>query len=83
MAQLTFAVVSEDAGFGATAAERLASTGHVDVSSIVSDPDELLQALAARRPDALLADLGSDPEYVLDLLGKIPAPRPIRMQPDL
>lgn len=77
MAQLSFAVVSEDAGFGATAAEQLASTGHVDVSSIVSDPDDLLQELATGRPDALLADLGTDPEYVLDLLGRIPAPRPV------
>lgn len=77
MAQLTFAVVSEDSAFGATAAEQLTSTGHVDVASIVSDPDELLPAVAASRPDALLADLGCDPEYLLDLLGRIPAPRPI------
>ncbi|MEN8185047.1 MAG: cellulose synthase operon protein YhjQ/BcsQ [Myxococcota bacterium] len=77
MAHLRFAVASEDAGFGATVAEQLASTGHVEVSSIISDPDELLEALASGRPDGVLADLGSDPEYLLDVLGRIPAPRPV------
>jgi pilus assembly protein CpaE len=76
VAQLSFAVVSEDAGFGAAVAEQLTATGHVCVSSIVSDPEELPAALAASRPDGLLADLGSDPEYVLELLSRVPAPRP-------
>jgi pilus assembly protein CpaE len=43
---------------------------------VVSSAGELLSVVASDRPDIVVADLGPDPEAVLDLLGKLPARRP-------
>jgi pilus assembly protein CpaE len=48
----------------------LASVAHV------ADPEGLLEAVDAGRPDIVFAELGADPDAVLDLLDKLPVPRP-------
>jgi pilus assembly protein CpaE len=57
-------------------AVRLEADGTVDYGSVTSDPTELLEAVGAQRPDLVIADLGGDPDGVLDVLDKLPTPRP-------
>ena len=75
MHRLTFVVASDQA----EVVEALAHSGRAIVAVAVDDPRELLREVAARRPDALLVDLGRDPHAVLDLLEAMPAPRPVLM----
>ncbi len=77
MSQLSFLIYSDRPGFAETARERLSATGHAEVSAVLADLDELRGAVRARRPDAIFADLGLDPEGVLDALEQLPAPRPM------
>ena len=46
------------------------------MATVVSSPAELFEAVTAQSPDLVVSDLGIDPESVLELLGKLPAPRP-------
>jgi pilus assembly protein CpaE len=77
LAQLTFVVFSDRPGFGQDLAATLQSMGHAEVAAVVSEPDELAEAIRACRPEVVFADLGLDPDGVLDLLEEIPAPRPL------
>jgi len=57
-------------------AVRLEADGTIDFGSVTTDPIELLEAVGAQRPDLVVADLGVDPDGVLDVLDKLPTPRP-------
>ena len=76
MADITFLVYSEHDEFGSEIRTRLQSAGHAHVVAVVSDEDALFEALRDHEPDALFADLGLCPHDTLDLLDRLPAPRP-------
>ena len=73
MSQLSFILLSERPELR----KALESSGHAEVIASLSDLDELVRVVHRRRPDALLADLSTDPEGVLDELDRLPAPRPL------
>lgn len=76
MADLKFVVYSEQDEFGSEIQSRLQAAGHAHVVAVVSDEDALFAALREHKPDALFADLGLAPHDALDLLDRLPAPRP-------
>src|SRR5258707_824211 len=47
---------------------RLEAEGTIELGHVTVDPSELLAAVGAQSPDLVVADLGDDPERVLDLL---------------
>jgi pilus assembly protein CpaE len=55
---------------------RLEAEGTIELSHVTVDPSELLSAVGAQSPDLVVADLGDDPDHVLDVLDKLPTPRP-------
>jgi pilus assembly protein CpaE len=55
----------------------LEADGTVEFGGVVTaDPSELLDEVRRNRPDLVVADLGHHPDGVLDLLDKLPSPRP-------
>jgi pilus assembly protein CpaE len=76
VAEIKFVVYSEQDEFGSEIASRLNSSGHAHVLTVVSEADALAAALREHEPDALFADLGLAPHDTLDLLDRLPAPRP-------
>jgi len=77
VADLSFIVFSEESDVGASLAKALEASGHAELRSIASDASELADAVRKHGPDALLVDLGHAPHGVLDLLDRLPAPRPL------
>jgi pilus assembly protein CpaE len=77
LSQLTFVVFSDRPSFGLDLAAALRATGHAEVAAVVSEADELVHAVREHRPEGVFADLGLDPDGVLDLLDELPAPRPL------
>ena len=57
-------------------AERLEADGVLGMATVVASPAELFEAVTSQSPDLVVSDLGIDPEGVLELLSKLPAPRP-------
>ncbi len=55
---------------------RLEAEGTIVLDHVTIDPSELLAAVGAQCPDLVVADLGEDAESVLDMLDKLPTPRP-------
>ncbi len=55
----------------------LEETGHVEVQAVLTRPGTLPEAVRLRRPDLLFVELGEEPEMVLQLLERLPAPRPL------
>jgi pilus assembly protein CpaE len=47
------------------------------VKAVVNEDSDLLSAVARHRPEALLLDLGNEPHGMLDLIERIPTPRPL------
>jgi pilus assembly protein CpaE len=76
VADIDFVVYSEQDEFGSEIASRLHSSGHAHVLAVVSEAEALLAALREHEPEALFADLGLAPHDTLDLLDRLPAPRP-------
>jgi pilus assembly protein CpaE len=77
VADIKFLVYSEQDEFGSEIRSRLQSAGHAHVVGVVSDEEALFEALREHEPDALFADLGLCPHDTLDLLDRLPAPRPM------
>jgi len=77
VADLSFVVFSEQGEYAAEIQQLLEASGHVRVTQVVSNLEELAEAVRARRPDALFADLGLTPHAVIDAIDAIPAPRPM------
>jgi pilus assembly protein CpaE len=73
MSQLSFVVATEQSGL----VELLEQSGRAQVKAVVNEDGDLLSAVARCRPEALLVDLGNEPGGMLDLLERIPAPRPV------
>ena len=55
---------------------RLEAEGTIELGHVTVDPSELIAAVGAQSPDLVVADLGEDPERALDMLDKLPTPRP-------
>jgi pilus assembly protein CpaE len=55
---------------------RLEAEGTIELGHVTVDPGELLAAVGAQSPEIVVADLGDDAERVLDMLDKLPTPRP-------
>ena len=55
---------------------RLEAEGTIELGHVTAEPSELLAAVGAQTPDLVIADLGDDAERVLDMLDKLPTPRP-------
>ncbi len=55
---------------------RLEAEGTIELGHVTVDSSELLAAVGAQSPDLVIADLGDDAAGVLDLLDKLPTPRP-------
>jgi pilus assembly protein CpaE len=73
MTQLSFVVATEQSGL----VELLEQSGRAQVKAVVNQDGDMLSAVARCRPEALLVDLGDEPSGMLDLLERIPAPRPV------
>ncbi len=58
-----------------TLAHRLQDDGVVDLGLVTHDPTAFLEEVRDHRPDLVVADLGDEPDRVLDLLEKLPSPR--------
>ena len=54
----------------------LEADGTIELGIVTIDPAELLEEVRAKGPDIVVADLGVDPGQVLDVLDKLPTPRP-------
>jgi pilus assembly protein CpaE len=57
-------------------AGKLEAAGAIELVSVTHAAVELLEGVRDHLPDLVFADLGQLPETVLDLLEKLPAPRP-------
>jgi pilus assembly protein CpaE len=55
---------------------RLEAEGTIELGHVTAEPSELIAAVGAQTPDLVIADLGEDAERVLDMLDKLPTPRP-------
>jgi pilus assembly protein CpaE len=55
---------------------RLEAEGTIELAHVTAEPSELLAAVGAQSPDLVIADLGDEAESVLDVLDKLPTPRP-------
>jgi DNA-binding NarL/FixJ family response regulator len=55
---------------------RLEAEGTIELGQVTAEPSELIAAVGADTPDLVIADLGDDAERVLDMLDKLPTPRP-------
>jgi pilus assembly protein CpaE len=55
---------------------RLEAEGTIELGPVTAEPSELIAAVGAQTPDLVIADLGDDAERVLDMLDKLPTPRP-------
>src|SRR5215510_9302914 len=55
---------------------RLEAEGTIELGHVTAEASELIAAVGAQTPDLVIADLGDDPERVLDVLDKLPTPRP-------
>ena len=73
MTQLSFVVATEQSGL----VELLEQSGRAQVKAVVNEDSDLLSAVARHRPEALLVDLGHEPNGVLELVERIPTPRPL------
>ena len=73
MTQLSFVVATEQSGL----VELLEQSGRAQVKAVVNEDGDLLSAVARHRPEALLVDLGNEPHGVLELVERIPVPRPL------
>lgn len=77
MTQLTCAFYAAFTTDLPSVAEQLEADGTLDAAPVVSAPDELLALAGSQRLDVVVADLGfEDPGGVLELLDKLPTPRP-------
>jgi pilus assembly protein CpaE len=68
VAQISFAIFSEQQECGEAFARLIGDSPHATVSTIVSDAESLQDALGKTDVDAVLADLGYAPHLVIDLL---------------
>jgi pilus assembly protein CpaE len=73
MDPLSFVVATEQSSL----VELLEQSGRALVKAVVSEDGQLSPAVARHRPEALLVDLGDEPDGVLDLVERIPLPRPL------
>ena len=76
MAELKFVVYSEQDEFATEMRIRLQASGHVHVAAGITEAEDLVAAVREHTPDVLFADLGLAPHETLDLLDRLPAPRP-------
>ncbi|MGI9591719.1 MAG: AAA family ATPase [Myxococcota bacterium] len=77
MPKFTCAFYSASASDFPSLAAHLEAEGTVQPGLLATDPSELLELAGSQRLDAVVADLGlEDPAAVLELLDKLPTPRP-------
>jgi pilus assembly protein CpaE len=55
---------------------RLEAEGTIELGHVTAETSDLIAAVGAQTPDLVIADLGDDAERVLDMLDKLPTPRP-------
>jgi pilus assembly protein CpaE len=55
---------------------RLEVEGTIELGHVTAETSELIAAVGVQTPDLVIADLGDDAERVLDMLDKLPTPRP-------
>lgn len=78
MAQISFAIFSEQRECAEAFARLIESSPHAQVAELVSDPAELRDAIRRSGADAVLADLGHAPHVAIDLLeGAVPKRTPL------
>lgn len=77
MGQLSFVVFSDSEEACTRSHQLLEESGHAEVLETVTAADALVDALRARRPDALYVDLGKAPEELLDAVEALAPPRPL------
>jgi pilus assembly protein CpaE len=73
LTQLSFVVATEQSGL----VELLEQSGRAQVKAVVDETGDVLVAVARHRPEAVMVDLGGDPNGVLGMLEQIPVPRPL------
>jgi pilus assembly protein CpaE len=75
--QLSFVVFSDSEEACTRSRQLLEESGHAEVLETLTAADALVDALRARRPDALYVDLGKAPDAVLRAVEAIAPPRPL------
>ena len=77
MVRLSLLVFSERDDFCARICKQLNASSNAHVSVVVTRRERLAEAVAARRPSLIFADLGPDPEALLDVLAAIESRPPL------
>ena len=77
MVRLSLLVFSERDDFCARICKQLNASPHAHVSVVSTRRERLAEAIAARRPNLVFADLGPDPEALLDVLAAIESRPPL------
>jgi len=75
--RLSLLVFSERDDFCARICKQLNASPHAHVSVVSTRRERLAEAIAARRPNLVFADLGPDPEALLDVLAAIESRPPL------
>jgi len=73
----SFVIFSEEPEFAAEIEKQISSTGAARVAAVITDPDQLLDALKFEKPNGLFVDLGHAPHIILDLLESLPTALPL------
>jgi pilus assembly protein CpaE len=72
----SFVIFSEEPEFASEIERQIGATGEARVAAVISDADQLLEALKSEKPEGLFVDLGHAPHLVLDLLESLPCELP-------
>ena len=73
----SFVIYSEEPEFASAIEKQIGASGEARVAAVISDSDQLLEALKSEKPDGLFVDLGYAPHVVLDLLESLPIDLPL------
>jgi len=73
----SFVIFAEEPEFASEIEKQISASGEARVAAVISDPDQILGALKAEKPDGLFVDLGYAPHVVLDLLESLPVGLPL------
>jgi pilus assembly protein CpaE len=73
----SFVIFSEEPEFAAEIEKQIGASGAARIAAVISDQDQLHEALKSEKPDGLFVDLGHAPHDILDLLESLSAGLPL------
>jgi pilus assembly protein CpaE len=72
----SFVIFSEEPEFASEIEKQIGVSGKARIAAVISDPNQLLEALKSEKPEGLFVDIGHAPHLVLDLLESLPTGLP-------